>query len=76
MQDKNPVKKVKRLNFKDRKFWTTVQGRNIFRSMRQTLYKLGMYMPVPNNDVIYTHAYCEEWGNDSMEMFDEPPETD
>lgn len=64
---------IKTLNEKDMTFWSTIDRRVIFRSMRQTMLRLGIDLIVPMNLVDFTAVYCEKYGDSSIERITQPP---
>lgn len=43
-------------------FPSTIIGRKRFRDMRNFLYDLGIFLPIPMNSVLFTHAYAMKYG--------------
>lgn len=64
---------VKVLSAKDWEFWETIDRRGIFRSLRNTLYKLKLPMPIPMNLVDFSAEYCKKYGDPSVEQIEEQP---
>lgn len=66
-------KEIERLSRKDREYWDTIRRREIFREFRFSMCNLGIPLPIPLNNVWFTHEYCKKFGNKSVEPIQENP---
>lgn len=76
-QDRDEIEEMQKygkvLSTKDFYFWQTIDRRNTFRALRQTLYKIDIDLPVPMNLADITDEYCKKFGDPNVEQIKEPP---
>ena len=62
------------LSDKDFMCWETIDRRDVFRDMRYLLSKLDLHMNIPFNHVDYSHKYCLDYGDNSIEKIKTAPD--
>lgn len=73
IRDEKDIEYIKTLSRKDRQHWATINRRDTFRDFRYTLTKLDLSIYIPMNLVVYTHSYCKQYGDPSIERIKRDP---